>query len=428
MMDDREKQFDPFDKNLRAIGRRIQRPADATDEQVRRWVDVAAKARPARAPRLISLWARPTVRRWALSAAAVAVAAVGVFLAVQTLPQSVSADDVFRQVGSTLATQPVLHLTVKDVELHGHRMDFEFMGADEGQTMFARVGAQSLAAHADNAVALNMALARDGEAGWVLVRQMQWKGRKPMGRLIPADGALLIDVPVSHSTDEAVRQIFPMIVRPRDVQALIESLRQAVADLQVRVSADGMVLLEGVITRPADLDLQMLCETTDAAQMIAGLAPALMSGMTQQDLQKIVQAVKKTLAKRMSKEDFEAVSQRLDLVSAVAMQQLQTGAAETNAESRQWFDKNLRTLLTGAMITIVYDPHLKLLRSVKMDNVGPSRGTVQLRFDEPEFNRSLLNRSRFADEPNVRTMTRDEVIYAMLLPMLQPAVKEFNKD
>jgi len=321
-----------------------------------------------------------------------------------------------------------LHLTVKDVELHGHRLNFEFMGADEGRTMFARVDAQSLADHADNAVALNMALARDGDASWVLVRRMQWNGRKPMKRLIPNDGALLIDVPVSRGTNEAVRQMFPMIVRPQEVQALIESLRQAVADLKVRESADGMVLLEGVITRPGDLDLQMLCETTDAARIIAGLAPALMSGMTKQDLKKIVRDVKKSLAERMSREDFETVSQRLDLVSLVAMRQLQAGTSDPAAKSHERFNENLRTLLTGATIMIVYDPHLKLLRSVNMDNVGPSRGTVRFRFDEPDINRSLLNRSRFVEELNVRTMTRDEVICAMLLPMLQPAaVKELDK-
>jgi hypothetical protein len=371
------------------------------------------------------------VRRWALSAAAVLVLAVGVFLAVRTTPRPVSADDVFQQIGTTLARQPVLHLTVENVLLHGNRIDFEFMGAEEGQTIFARANAHAIDAKADNAMALDMILTRDGDAGWLLVRQMEWQNQHFMGRLIPDGGALLIDVPVSRSTTEAVRKILPMVVYPQEVQSLIESLRQAATDLQVRESPDGTVQVEGVISHTANLDMQMLCQTTDTARMIARFAPALMSGMTRKDVQKIIRDIKDALAKRMTDpEDLEAVNQRLDVLGLVAMHQLQSGddiSEPTDDDARERLNERLRALLTGARITIIYDPDRKLLRSVNVSNVGPTEGTIRLQFDDPEIDRSLLDRSRFAGKPNVRIMTRDEVIFAMLLPMLQPMGGEPEK-
>ncbi|MBN1943786.1 MAG: hypothetical protein JW849_10885 [Phycisphaerae bacterium] len=427
-MNEHERQFDEqsdgrLDMNLRAIGRRVERPADATDEQIHRWVKLAQAAPRKRTVLRFPALAGPALRRWALSAAAVAVLAAGLFLAFRTTPQPVSAEDVFQRVGSTLAENPVLHLTIQGVELHGNHLDFEFLGAEQGRAIFAHVDARS-SAESDHTLGLNLTLARDGEAGWVLVRRLQWNRHDPMGRLIPDGGALLIDVPVSRSTDQAVRQMFPVAVRPREVQALIESLRQAVPDLTVRELADGTVLLEGVITRPENLDLRMLCETTDAARIAMGVSPALMTGMTKRDLQKVVKTLKTSLAERMSKEDFQAVSQRLDMISFVAMQQLQSGETEQRIESSERFDKNLRTLLTGATIAIAYDPAQKLLRSVSMDNVGPARGTVRLRFDEPEINQAMLDRTRFTEKPNTRIMTRDEVICAMLLPLLSPTPME----
>lgn len=422
MSDEKQRQSETlFDDNLRAIGRRIERPADATDRQVRRWVNLARSARIV-AP---TTWTH--VRRWALTVAAAMVVAAGLFLAFKADPQAVSADDVFRQVGTTLANQPVLHLRVDNVQLNHRRLDFEFIGAEEGRSMYARVNARSLDEHAEYPLALNMTFAREGDSSWMLVRRMQWNDRKPMGHLIPENGSLLIDIPVSPSTNEAVRQFLPIGVHLREVQALIESLRRAVPDLGVRETPDGLVLLEGVITRPGDLDLRMLCDTTDAARMLAGLSPALMSGMTQKDVQRIVSTVKDSLKKRMSAEDFQAVSERLDLVGMVAMHQLQNAGTEPIFESDKRIGNNLRTLLTGARMTIVYDPRIQRLLGVNMDNVGPARGTVQLRFDEPTVNRSLLRRDRFADEPNLKTMTRDEVIYGMLLPMFQPTVRESNQ-
>lgn len=416
-MDNRDKQLD---ENLHVIGRRVPRPADASPEQVRHWVEQVQSSRSGRIRRLAGVWARPAVRRWAFSAAAAAVLVLGLFVAFETTPQSVSAEDVFKQVGATLHTQPVLHLTVEDVELQGHRLNLEFIGADDGKSVFANINAKSLAGDTENTLGLDMTLARDGKDSWVLVRRMQWNDRRPMGHLIPENGALLIDVPVSRSTNEAVREALPMAIRLRDVQALIESLRQAVPALEVRELDDGTVLLEGVITRPNDLNVRMLDETTDAARMFAGLSPALMSGMTQQDFQKVVGTIKETLSERLSEEDLETVSARLDLVSLVAMQQLQAGKPVRNDDTNEKLDEALRTLLTGATITIVYDPAQKLLRRVVMENIGPSQGTLRLRFDEPDINRSLLNRKRFANKPKLRRMTRDEVIHAMLLPMLLP--------
>ena len=107
---------------------------------------------------------------------------------------------------------------------------------------------------------------------------------------------------------------------------------------------------------------------------------------------------------------------------------MQSGSADEIVESAEKFGKNLRSLLKGATITITYDPETKRLLGVNMDNVGPARGTVQLRFDEETIDRSLLRRNRFADEPNMKTMSRDELIYGMLLPMLQPMVKESDTE
>jgi len=305
------------------------------------------------------------------------------------------------------------------VVVRGRRLNFEFMGADEGQAMYAGVDTKSVAA--DSGKAFDIAMARDGDAGWVLVRQLKWNHQNPMGHLIPADGALLIDVPVSHSTDQAVRQFFPMAVRVQEIQALIESLRQAVPNLSVQNTPEGTVLLEGVITQPNALNLQMLCQTTDTTRMMTGLTPSVMSSLTKKDLKKILRAVKKTLAESMSKEDFAAVSQRLDLVSLVAMQQLQADAPELAEESRDSFDEDLRAILTGATIAIAYDPASKRLRSVNIDNIGPENGSLRMRFDESDIDRTLLRRDQYADQTNVKTMTRDEFIYAMLLPMLQPS-------
>ncbi|MBN1553971.1 MAG: hypothetical protein JXA11_04445 [Phycisphaerae bacterium] len=418
MMDNHEKLFE---ENLRTIGRRVPRPADATDRQVRRWVNLVKITRPTPTRRFLGVWNSPKVRRWTLSAAAAAVVAVGLLAAFQTKPQPVSAEDVFQQVGTSLETQPVLHLIVENVELHGQRLNFEFAGTEEGRAMYARVDAASVEENPDHPLALDMTLARDGNKGWVLVRNLRWDDRNPMGHLIPEDGALLIDVPVSRGTNEAVRQMFPVAVRQQDVQALIESLRRAVPDLKIRTADDGTVLLEGVITEPTRLDLRMLCETTNATRIIAGISPALMSGMKKRDLRKIVKSTKESLRRRMSDEDYQAVCRRLDMIAMLAMQQLQAGAPEDLAEASDESIRNLRLLLTGATISIAYDPRQKLLRSVYMSNVGPSEGTVQLRFDEPDIRRSRLDRTRFAEEPNLRTMTRDEVIFSMLMPMMLPA-------
>lgn len=418
LMTEHEKQLDG---NLRAIGRITPRPPEASEEQIRRWVTAVRSVAPVRRALQFPVRTGPLLRRAALTAAAV-ILAVGAFLAFRATPRNVSAEEVFRQVAGTLAGNPVLHLTVQGVELNGNRIDLEFFGAEQGRTMYAHVDAATIPGEGDHDLGLNLTLARDEANGWVLVRRMQWRNCRPMEHLLPPDGALLIDVPISRGTDEALRQVFPVMVQPREVQSLIESLRQAVPDLKLREQPDGIVLLEGVITQPEQLDLRMLCETTDAARMMAGVSPALMSGMTEEDLRRVVQTVKETLRKRLSEEDYQAVSQRIDVVSLVAMRQLRDGGADKSVSSpSERFRDNLRALLTGATLAITYDPALRRLRSVAMENVGPAGGSIRLRLDEPGVDRALLDRSRFATESNLRTLTRDEVIAAMLLPMLAPS-------
>ncbi len=415
-MQERDTQFD---QNLNAIGRRLPRPADATDKQIQQWVQLTQTApRRGRFLRFASLWARPAVHRWALTAAAAVMLAMGLFLAYQAKPQAVSADEVFRQIGATLDAQPILRLTVKNVVIDGSRLNFEFMGADAGQAMYAKLQANSVTGNPEKNVDISMA--RDGEQGWVHVRSMQWDEINPLGHMIPQDGALLVDVPVSPSTDEAVREFFPMGVRIQEMQALIESLRLAVPNLSVRNTPDGLVLLEGRITKPEDLNLQMLCQATDATQMVTDLTPSMMSSMTPKDLRGIVRNVKKNLAKSMSKEDYDTVSQRLDLLSMVAIQQLQNLPAQPDEQAQREFNEKLRSLLTDANIAIFYDPTSKRLLGVNINDVGPEKGVLSLRFDESQVDHAQLQREQFAEEANLRTMKRDEAIYMMLLPLLQP--------
>jgi hypothetical protein len=122
----------------------------------------------------------------------------------------------------------------------------------------------------------------------------------------------------------------------------------------------------------------------------------------------------------MSKEDYDTVSQRLDLLSMVAIQQLQNLPAQPDEQAQREFNEKLRSLLTDANIAIFYDPASKRLLGVNINDVGPEKGVLSLRFDESQVDHAQLQREQFAEEANLRTMKRDEAIYMMLLPMLQP--------
>jgi hypothetical protein len=120
--------------------------------------------------------------------------------------------------------------------------------------------------------------------------------------------------------------------------------------------------------------------------------------------------------------DVKANDEIVDFVVDMVMQQLKDTRDSWEELLAKHHEKELRQMfvhqLKGAKITISYEPEKKLLRSVTLTDIGPSRGSLSIRFYGKTFDDSLFSSDRFEKDPKVRVLT-EELLMNMAAPVME---------
>ena len=381
--DDRDRQIH---ENLRAIGGTMNRPPSPTHEQVEKWVGMVRRQKTAKNSRILRLtnFFRRGRGRWIPSGLAAAVVLVAALLTMTFMSKSISAEEVFAQVASTISRCPATCITVKDVNSTRHILSMRFYGSRDGNALYGEIQTEPLDKTDDFAIRINATACLHNQKGWILIRNFAINEHFSLCDLIPKNGAILVPLENSPTMLLAVRESFPIAINLTDVQAFVESLRKAVPELSVEKLSDGMIKLKGTITKPELLHLHAIRKATDVTSAAGKFLPNIV----------------------FDRNTPETTGYR-KLTSFIA------GIIKARRKSR------IRKLISGSHVTIIYDPKTKSLRKVNLENVGKT-GSISIRFDGRPFDRSLLDMNRHKTNPKVRSMSRRQLIKEIIFPRNKP--------
>jgi len=277
-----------------------------------------------------------------------------------------------------------------------------------GKLIYGEVQTRPLGENIADNVSSDVVFARNGDRGWLLVRKFESDGNAPFRLLMGEDQSLLIHWPISSKSKWVVERAFPQLVRISDVRGLIASLQAAAPDLKTVRRNELLTQLQGVITAPENLSVGNLHESIDVSRVRRRIIPAVDGGYDNNSPQSI---------------DVKANDKIVDFIADMAMQQLIDARDSLGKLLTMHREKGLRQMflhqLKGAKITISYEPEKKLLRSITLTDIGPSRGSLSIRFYGKTFDDSLFNSDRFEKDPKVLTLTKQQLLMGLMGSMME---------
>lgn len=409
-------------ENLRLIGRVVERPKDATAEQVSRWVHLAGGQSQPGSIRGVNTFRRTLhIRRWLVSTAAAAAVVLVVWAGFYMPVSTVSADEIFDSIGKTFASHRGISLKIKNLTISGHLLNMEAYAGNGGGTLYAEMSTRPISESSFPAVTSGMAFARHGEDGWILLRELRCNGRAPLAGFLPKNGAILIDWPTPTAAGLGNKRKFPLRIHLRNIQALLESLRKASSDVTVTRLDDGTVCLTGTITRPELLDASALGEAVDMSEItdvfLPNALPFLRGGNMPGQVNLAAKMTKSALAVKLSDKDLQTARRQLEVLAKLAMRTLRTQSRESLRKQKKSIRRKLRARLAGANFTILYDPARKLLLGVALRKSDAVDSIVSVDFTGKTFNRAKLRNERFGQDPLVQRVSRRQFAQLILFPM-----------
>ncbi len=419
-------------ENLKRIAQVLERPQDATEGQVARWVSLAGKGhreKPAHTGLLAGKFSKSRIlhfRRWLIPAAAAAV--VLIIWAGFNMPVSqVSANEVFDSIGKTFSSPNGISLQIKNLSLSEHDLNMEAYIGDAGQTLYADISAKPLPDCTIPPANLWLTVSRQGENAWILIRDLRCGKNDPLAGFIPANGGLMINWPMSDSVSKNYTHDFPVHIQLRNIQAMIESLRKASGDVKV-IEKNGIVSLTGTIISPALLNAAALQDAVDTTEISDVFLPNALPFLTGRNMTKEVdraaELTKAALSTKLSGEELEIAREQIELLALLARQKMQAESEESMRKQQKRLRRELEAKLTGAKFTILYDPDRKILLSVTLRAANENGGVVSVDFTGKSFHRAKLSRERFKDNSNIKNISRTEFMENIVFPMqLQSAIQ-----
>ena len=419
---DMDNETDKFDaqlhENLQRVGRTTPRPADATAQQVSRWVKLVQENAASGGGKARHRTIR--FRRWLISTAAAA-AAVLIILAGFNMPVStVSADEIFGSIGKTFSSPTGIVFTVNNLDISGHTLNMQAYAGDGGQTVYAEMSTVPTSDHTFPAVTAGMAIAKQGDKAWIFIRDLKCNGHSPLWKFLPENGGLLIDWPLPASAKAGQGNSLPVNFQLRNIQALLESLRKASCDMKTE-NVNGTVTLTGTITNPELLDAAALGDAVDMSEItdvfLPNALPFLRGRNMPEQLDLAAELTKSALSTNLSDENLQIAKKQVDVLAKLALRRLQTQSPKARRRQELILQRKLQRRLTGARFTILYDPARKILLSVTLREAGENGGTVSLDFTGKTFDRMKLNSDRFQENPNVISASKQEFVRMILFPV-----------
>ncbi|MDP7163282.1 MAG: hypothetical protein QF792_07315 [Phycisphaerae bacterium] len=404
-------------ENLQALAQRMNRPPNASPEQVAHWAELARpRHRPGTLRGLQFIRKYPLQSLLSSGAAAAIIIATIIFGLHLAAPRPVSAKDIFAQVANTIAARPVVHVVVNNLACAQHRITVRLYSGDAGKRTYAHLLVQPLSTTDHPSIQANMIFAREGQKAWLLIRKLRCNEISPLGEAIPADGALLVRWDLSRPSQWATEKNFPLAVRLEDIQALMESLRKAVSKLTVKRLPNDFLQLEGTITSPGALDLQAIGQAVDVVRVVDTFASGRVVSTLHARIVKVADAAKIALAFQLRPEDVESVNRQIDMLARLATEEIkrQYKLRKPTRKQRLIWRTNLRNLAANSQLKINYDPIKKHLTNVTIAEIGPLLGSVSISFVGKTFDKSLLDSRRFENHPGVRVMTRKQFLLTVI--------------
>ncbi len=403
-----EEQRDKFfDENLRNLVDRHCGGAAAKPEQVARWVDIAAKSKAPVLLRFGAFLRHHPVGSMLSTGIAAAVIVLAVIITFNASSQEISAAEVFSQLDRTLDACPIINIEGKNIEFDGHIVNVRFCGSDEGKRIYAEIQTSPLESNTGDKISADMVFARNGDAGWLLIRKFECNGVAPFATMMADGKSLLVPLPISPESKLTVESVFPQLVRISDIRGLVTSLQAASPDLKTVRRNQSLTQLQGIISSPKKLNVGYLQESIDVSSRVH---------------QRMIPAADDFNSDQATSTDAPMTSKILDYAVDMIMQPLKgtrnsLGKLMIKQRQRQLRRKFIEQL-AGAKLTVSYEPENKLLRSIMLTNIGPSRGVLSIHFYGKTFDDSLFSSSRFDNAPAVRVLTRKQLLMGVMTQMM----------
>ena len=383
-----------FDENLRNLVDRHYGSCAPKPDQISRWVGLAKKSKRPMLLRIGGFLKEHPLGSMLSTAAAAAVIILAVVITFNASSPEISAAEVFSQLDRTLNECPIISISGKGIEFGGHSINIRFCGSDGGNLLYGEIKTSPLKNNTGDNITADMVFACNGDRGWLLIRRFECNGDSPFSLLLEEGESLLIDLPIPSKSKNAVRSAFPQLVRVADIRGLVASLQEAAPDLKTIRRNEYLTQLQGIITVPDKLIVGNLHESIDVSSRMH---------------QRIIPAAGDFYHIESSHDTEADVNDEItDAVVGMVMKQLQDARKSFKKIAANQRAKGLRRMLVdqlkGAKITVSYEPEKKLLRSVTLTDIGPSRGFLKIHFYGKTFDDSLFSSDRFEKNPKVRVL------------------------
>lgn len=340
----------------------------------------------------------------------------GVILSRFIIPEAVSAQEVFSQMDQTLADRPVARVVLKNVVHGDHRMDLEVYTTDGGRTTYAHLTLHPVEGMKDRVpVNADLTFARSDGKAWLLIRKLSYDLLEPLAAVIPANGAVLIRWDVPDDARTILDHLMPLDVHLEDIKAFVQSLEQAVPDLTTQRLAGGQLILEGKMHHPEELNLNALRIALDVVYSADRLARSV-SEEAREQMSNAMRIAKEQIGDDRSGDRGDMV-EVLDVLSQVTSRKIPGEKADLLTDLQEGkLVRGVARLTRDSMLRIDYDEKARNLTRVLLKGVGQNKdGELSIDFMGHPFDRTLLDASRWAEQPSTRTLSQPQVLRAIMM-------------
>lgn len=314
---------------------------------------------------------RWNIGRFVGYAATAAVAIIAVSIAIFAFRPAMTAQTAIAAFDNTVASRPVVLMEARDFVYKNNAFRLKSYIDNTSGDMFTRLEVKNVSLESPQFLA-DVCILNTRSGGSIYIKKLSKDG---VDLLEGLGGELTLPVVLPSALSCGM---VPQKLDFADVKAMVESLSKAGEDFKIS-GAGRDVVIEGTITRPEEFDVTPLVDAFEMAGIAEVVVPLLKADITKID-PKIIRLINsaglllsdKRSAGNVAKKTMSAVTYLI-----IVQQEL----AKIHAgKTAMRMPTELRDAALGARIRIDYNRDEKTIQNVTIDNFGPSKGALSLRF------------------------------------------------
>ncbi|HPS52383.1 MAG TPA: hypothetical protein PLK08_02420 [Phycisphaerae bacterium] len=394
-----------WDAVLGELGRRERLSPSPSVRQTTCWAETIASSAGKTAPRRSHAvkW-----RVWGTYVAAAAVLVMAGLVGIFVNRNSLTADEVFYSVDNTITASQVVKFSVCGLQMQKHVINMDFMCSNTDENAYVGLNIRPLSGHVGkDAVSADIVYISQNSTGLLLVKKLSVGGVDVLADMNQCDSGSSREIAIRFddiSGSSATRRFITGRIELKNIQELINSLKNSASDFQITRIDGNRSEMTGVIDKPQNISIKALMQ----AAMMASYANMLVldagieasnSAMTPAAKKNFI-AVSHILMETRLRALLRIMPRQVDrLFRFVALCQLYSnGSMDDNADFIKYRTR-IDSILNAMRVTLVYDRSSNLIRRVTLKKSDGA--SVNIRFatnDELKFMMSqVVNESKKID-------------------------------